>query len=114
MDIEKTTHVLGALAQETRLRVFRLLVTAGPEGMPATEIADALDVRRNLMSTHLGILSQTGLTTSRRSGRQIFHAVNFETTRQLIAFLVQDCCQGRPEACGPLIEEILPLDTCSS
>lgn len=81
--------------------------------MPATEIAERLGVRKNLMSTHLATLSQAGLTTSRRDGRQIFHAIDIEATRALLSFLVSDCCKGHPSKCASLLDEILPLESCS-
>ena len=73
---------LSALAQATRLRVFRLLIEAGATGIPATEIAERLDVRRNLMSTHLNILASAGLTTTRREGRRIYHAGGLAAVNQ--------------------------------
>ncbi len=85
---------------------------AGPDGLPAMQIAERLDVRKNLMSTHLSILAQAGLTTVRRDGRQIFHAVDLTATRRLLAFLVQDCCKGQAETCASLLDEILPLERC--
>jgi ArsR family transcriptional regulator, arsenate/arsenite/antimonite-responsive transcriptional repressor len=91
---------LSALAQETRLTVFRLLVKAGPEGMTAGEIADALKVPASTMSHHLGQLERAGLAASRRDGRTIFYAADYEGARRLLAFLMEDCCQGRPEICG--------------
>jgi DNA-binding transcriptional ArsR family regulator len=114
MDSSKIVGAFGALAQETRLAVFRLLMEEGPEGLPATEIADRLGVRPNLMSSHLGALGQAGLTTSRREGRRIIHAVDLTATRALLRFLVQDCCRGQPDACSSLLDEILPLGRCSS
>lgn len=113
MDLSQTVTALGALAQETRLKVFRLLIEQGPEGMPATEIADRLGVRPNLMSTHLGALAQAGLTTSRRDGRRIIHAIDLEATRSLLSVLVEDCCHGQPEKCASLLDEIFPLKKCS-
>lgn len=103
---------LSALAQETRLRVFRLLIEAGATGIPATEIAERLDVRRNLMSTHLNILASAGLTTTRREGRRIYHAVDLAAARELIGFLVQDCCNGHPEICEELVAAAMPIRQC--
>lgn len=112
MEISNAVTALSALAQETRLNVFRLLIEAGPEGLPATAIADALGVRQNLMSSHLNILADAGLTRTRRDGRFIYHAVDPVETRALLSFLVEDCCGGRAEQCAPLIEAILPIDRC--
>ena len=103
---------LSALAQETRLRVFKLLIEAGPEGVPATEIAERLNVRRNLMSTHLNILASAGLTTARRDGRRIFHAIDMKASSDLISFLVQDCCNGHPEICAELMDVKQPIEKC--
>ncbi|MEL6213995.1 MAG: metalloregulator ArsR/SmtB family transcription factor [Pseudomonadota bacterium] len=113
MDIVNAVTALSALAQETRLKVFRFLVEKGPEGAPSTEIAASLGVRQNLMSTHLSVLSQSGLTKTRRDGRRIYHAVDFDAMRALLTFLVRDCCHGQPEKCATLLNEILPLGACA-
>ncbi len=102
MDMSTATSALAALAQEHRLRAFRLLVQAGPEGLPAGDIARRLGLRHNTLSTHLATLAQAGLVTSRRHGRSIIYSVDLAGTRGLLAFLVEDCCQGQPELCGPL------------
>jgi ArsR family transcriptional regulator len=108
MDTNQATKALGALSQETRLETFRLLVRAGIEGMAAGEIARALDIPHNTMSSHLSILANSGLIDSRRDGRSIIYSVNFDGTRDLLSFLVEDCCQGRPEVCAPLLDSVLP------
>jgi DNA-binding transcriptional ArsR family regulator len=108
MDTNQATKALGALSQETRLETFRLLVRAGIEGMAAGEIARALDIPHNTMSSHLSILANAGLIDSRRDGRSIIYSVNFDGTRDLLSFLVEDCCQGRPEVCAPLLDSVLP------
>ncbi len=100
---------LTALAQDTRLRVFRLLVEHAEDGLPAGEIARALDVPQNTMSSHLSILTNAGLTRLRRDGRRVIYKVDLQSVRALLAFLVQDCCKGRPEACSALLDEIAPL-----
>ncbi len=107
MDTNQATKALGALSQETRLETFRLLVRAGIEGRAAGEIARALDIPHNTMSSHLSILANAGLIDSRRDGRSIIYSVNFDGTRDLLSFLVEDCCQGDPSICGPLIETTL-------
>ena len=106
MDMIKAVVALSALAQPTRLAVFRLLVQAGQTGMAAGEIAAALNVRQNTMSTNLLILVEAGLARNSRDGRTIRYTANLDGTRQLLGFLVQDCCGGRPELCQPLMDQI--------
>jgi DNA-binding transcriptional ArsR family regulator len=112
MEIQAATEAFGALSQETRLSVFRLLVKAGADGMPAGDIARHLGVPHNTMSTHLAILSRAGLVGSRRNGRSVIYAADYAGIRDLIAFLLQDCCQGRPEVCAPLLQAALPAQCC--
>jgi ArsR family transcriptional regulator, arsenate/arsenite/antimonite-responsive transcriptional repressor len=107
MDASNAVAALAALAHECRLRVFRLLVQCGPEGMAAGDIARNLQVPHNTMSAHLAILTRAGLATSRREGRSIIYAVDLIGTRHLLSFLVEDCCRGRPEVCQPLIASAL-------
>lgn len=114
MDISTAVNALAALAQESRMKVFRLLVEQGPQGLPATEIAEKIGVRQNLMSTHLRVLAHAGVTKTRRDGRRIYHAVDFDQTRDLFGYLLHDCCNGQPEQCSKLLEEILPIDQCAS
>lgn len=97
---------LSALAHEGRLEIFRLLVKAGAEGLAAGEIARATGVLPNTLSSNLGILSVAGLVMSRREGRSIIYAAAYDRMRDLLAFLVEDCCAGRPEVCAPLAEVI--------
>lgn len=104
MDNSAAIEAFGALAQDTRLSVFRLLVEAGPDGIPAGDLAKLVQVPHNTLSSHLGILSRAGLVTSRREGRSILYAADFAGMRGLIAYLVQDCCKGRPEICAPLLD----------
>ncbi|WP_421787519.1 ArsR/SmtB family transcription factor [Hyphobacterium sp.] len=105
MDKINALGALGALAQESRLDVFRLLVKAGDNGLPAGEIAAHLNVRQNTMSTHLGILTRAGLIRRRREGRVIRYAADFNGMRGLIGFLMRDCCGGVPEIVRPLAED---------
>ena len=107
MDIILAVQSLSALAQESRLAAFRLLVRAGDGGLPAGEIARTLDIPHNTLSTHLSILSKGGLVSSRREGRSIIYRVDFDGTRTLLAFLLEDCCQGTPELCSPAIDSVL-------
>lgn len=96
--------LLSALAHDGRLAVFRLLVQAGPEGLAAGEIARRTGALPNTLSANLAILSQAGLTASRREGRSIIYRADYARMSALLAFLVEDCCQGSPEICAPLID----------
>jgi DNA-binding transcriptional ArsR family regulator len=91
--------ILGALAQENRLDVFRLLVEAGPEGMPAGHVASSLGVPPSALSFHLDRLREAGLVTVRRDGRLMIYAARFKAMDQLVSYLTDHCCQGRPELC---------------
>ena len=93
---------LSALAQDGRLAVFRLLIKAGPAGVPAGEIARALEITPNTLSAQLTILANAGLVTSRRDGRSIIYAAGYDSMSELLVYLMEDCCQGRPEVCAPL------------
>jgi ArsR family transcriptional regulator len=107
MDTLAAVGALGALAQESRLKVFRLLIRAGGTGMAAGDIARALGVPHNTMSSHLAILSRARLVSARKEGRSVIYAVDLEGTRALLSFLVEDCCQGEPEACAHVIDSAL-------
>ncbi len=108
MDISDASKALGALSQESRLRAFRMLVRSGSEGIAAGKIADALDVPHNTMSSHLSTLVNAGLARSRRESRSIIYSIDFDGTRELLSFLMEDCCQGSPELCLPVLESVLP------
>jgi len=95
---------LAALAQESRLAVFRLLIKAGHEGLAAGEIARALEITPNTLSAQLAVLSNAGLVTSRRDGRSIIYVAAYDAMGDLLLYLMEDCCQGRPEICTPLAE----------
>ena len=94
MNVEDAIAMFDALSQETRLRAFRLLVQAGPDGLAAGVLSDELDTAHNTMSFHLSHLSKTGLVSSRKAGRSVIYSANFDRTRDLIAFLVKDCCSA--------------------
>ncbi|MFW2853730.1 ArsR/SmtB family transcription factor [Sphingomonas sp. TX0543] len=108
MDSESAISALGALAQGTRLDVFRLLVKYGPDGLAAGEIARQLDVPQNTMSAHLGILARAGIVRSERHSRSIIYRADLDALRSLTLFLVKDCCGGRAELCAPLVAELVP------
>jgi DNA-binding transcriptional ArsR family regulator len=101
--MEKTDAVaaLTALAQDNRLEMFRLLVQAGPKGMPAGAIADALDLAPNTLTFHFDRLRTAGLVTSRRDGRSIIYAAEFEKMNALLGFLTDNCCGGA--SCTPAV-----------
>jgi DNA-binding transcriptional ArsR family regulator len=107
MEISYAVEALGALAQECRLKVFRLLVQSGAAGMAAGDIARTLAVPANTMSSHLAILTRARLVGARKEGRSVIYAVDLAGTRSLLSFLVEDCCRGEPELCAPLIESTL-------
>lgn len=109
MDIKFALEAFGALSQETRLRALQLVVAAGPDGLPSGEIARQLGTPHNTMSTHLAVLVRAGLVTVRRESRLMLHAPNLDTLRDLMGFMVRDCCGGRPEACSALFDAILPF-----
>src|ERR1700720_4337554 len=101
--MEKLDAVAGlaALAQENRLDVFRLLVQAGPEGMPAGEIADALGIAPNTLTFHFDRLRMAGLVSVRREGRSMIYAARYETMNALLGYLTENCCQGVAASCAP-------------
>lgn len=101
--MEKTDIVaaLAALAQNNRLDVFRLLVEAGPEGMPAGAVATALGLPPNTLTFHFDRLRSAELVTVRRDGRSMIYAARFDTMNELLGFLTENCCAGAPEKCAP-------------
>ena len=104
---------LAALAQENRLDVFRMLVEAGPEGMPAGGVAEALKLAPNTLTFHFDKLRDAGLVTVRRDGRSMIYSARYETMNGLLAFLTENCCQGVPcspaEVCKPAKTKRLKL-----
>lgn len=106
MDNTTALGGLAALGQETRLRIFRHLVTLGAEGAPAGEVAAVLGVIPNTLSTHLDILVRAGLVRRARAGRIIRYAADYPGIAALMAFLMEDCCGGRPELCAPAVATI--------
>lgn len=103
MEISDAVGAFNALAQKSRLEIFRLLVQCGPEGMAAGDIARRLELPHNTLSFHIAILSRAMLVSSRKDGRSIIYSVDLNGTRELLSFLVEDCCHGQPEICGPLL-----------
>lgn len=106
MDTNDALAAFSALAQPTRLAIFRLLVRVGEAGMPAGEIAAATGGVQNTVSSHLATLAHAGLVVSEREGRVIRYRASFAAAGDLVAFLLEDCCGGRPEICAPLISSL--------
>ena len=102
METKEALDALAALAQATRLAVFRLLIRQGPIGMTAGAVAEALGVAPSTLSPHLAQLERAGLATSWRVDRRIFYAVDIEGTRRLLRYLTEECCGGHPELCRDL------------
>jgi DNA-binding transcriptional ArsR family regulator len=103
MEVTTAASTLSALAHEGRLSTFRLLVQAGKDGLAAGEVARRLGVLPNTLSSNLNILSHAGLIRSRRDGRSIIYTADYDAMRVLLAFLLEDCCGGKPEICAPLV-----------
>src|SRR5262252_8871138 len=102
MEKSDAVAALAALAQDNRLDVFRLLVQAGPEGMAAGAVAEALDLAPNTLTFHFDRLRVAGLVTVRRDGRSMIYAARFEVMNDLLAYLTENCCGGAPEKCAPV------------
>ncbi len=112
MESKVAVRRLSALAQDSRLSVFRLLVKAGAGGMAAGDIAKALDVPANTLSAQLNILSIAELISSRRDGRSIIYSAEFENMGELMVYLVEDCCQGHEDVCQPLTDATHRIACC--
>jgi DNA-binding transcriptional ArsR family regulator len=111
MEIERAVVILSALAQPTRLAIFRLLLKAGTDGVPAGEVARRLDAPQNTISTHLSTLAHAGLVSGTRDGRMVLYRVDLATTRDLLDYLMKDCCAGNPQICLPVVRDLeLELD----
>ena len=108
MKTATVVKALGALAQGTRLEVFRLLVKAGPGGLAAGKIGETLDVPAATLSFHLKELAQTGLVQARQENRFIYYSANFERMNEVLAFLTQNCCEGGGSCAVPVIPRIRP------
>jgi ArsR family transcriptional regulator, arsenate/arsenite/antimonite-responsive transcriptional repressor len=99
METKQAVEALGALAQASRLQVYRILVQTGPQGIPAGELAEGLNVPSNTLSFHLKVLSHAGLVLTRQDGRFIYYSANYERMNELLGFLTENCCGGR--SCQP-------------
>jgi DNA-binding transcriptional ArsR family regulator len=105
MDERQAVASFGALSQETRLRIVRLLVKAGPKGVAAGAVAGAVGVSASNVSFHLKDLERAGLVAAQRQARSIVYSANYDALGDLLQFLVQDCCGGHPEICGPALSK---------
>lgn len=99
MENKQAIDALSALAHDTRLKVFRLLVEAGPEGMAAGAIGEELELAPATLSFHLAHLARAGLAAGRQQGRFVIYSANFDTTNELVGYLTENCCGGR--SCAP-------------
>ena len=99
MEISIAVSALSALAQESRLEIFRFLVQAGKNGVPAGKIGERLDLPPSTLSFHLNQLKQAGLLTCRRESRTLFYSANYGSMNDLLAYLTENCCQGQNENC---------------
>lgn len=101
MELKEAAVALSALAQPSRLEVFRLLVTRGDDGLCAGDLSKQLGIPKPTLSFHLKELSHAGLINSERHGRSIIYSLNVTGMSSLMSFLTEDCCQGKPELCSP-------------
>jgi DNA-binding transcriptional ArsR family regulator len=108
MDERQALDAFAAISQETRLRIVRLLVRAGPDGLAAGTIGAAVGVSSSNASFHLAHLERAGLIQARREARSIIYRACYPALTGLIRFLMEDCCQGRPEVCAPAIADLIP------
>ncbi|TIS09241.1 MAG: helix-turn-helix transcriptional regulator, partial [Mesorhizobium sp.] len=103
MDERQALMAFGALSQETRLKLLRLLVVAGPDGIAAGSLAEQVEVSPSNVSFHLKELERAGLVGTRRDARSIVYSAEYDALSALIRFLMEDCCSGRPEICAPAL-----------
>src|ERR1700731_3705072 len=104
MEKSNAVAALAALAQDNRLDVYRLLVQAGPDGLPAGQVAAALDLAPNTLTFHFDRLRAAGLVTVRRAGRSMIYAARFDTMNALVGFLTENCCGGAAHLCAPVAQ----------
>ena len=108
MDEIETIAALTELAQSTRLNTFRLLVKHEPDGLPVGELARLMEVPQNTMSTHLAILARSGLARGERHSRSIIYRADLSRLREVVLFLLKDCCGGDTGLCATLISDLSP------
>ena len=114
MEMKAASTAMSALGHEGRLAIFRLLVRAGPDGIRAGSIADAVEAPGSTLSANLNVLSHAGLIESRREGRSIIYTARYDRMRDVLAFLLDDCCNGNPEICRPLMEIATRATCCAA
>ena len=107
MDLKHAVRALAALAQETRLSVYRMLVQAGPEGVAAGRLGEALEVPPATLSFHLKELSHAGLAAARHEGRYIYYSADYQQMAALMSYLTENCCHGMPQDCLTVMEAAL-------
>jgi|SRR5579871_1605028 len=112
MELTSAVHCLAALAQTTRLAIYRKLIEAGPEGLSAGQIGEALSVAPATLSFHLKELSHAALVSSRQESRYVFYAANYGVMAELMTYLTENCCRGMPQACFSQVETAL-ADCCA-
>jgi ArsR family transcriptional regulator len=111
MEMSDALDALSALAQPTRLEAFRRLVSADVDGMAAGQLADALGVPQNTLSSHLSILASAGLVHGERQGRSIIYRAELAQFRAVMLYLLSDCCGGHPDVCAPVLKSLTDLET---
>ena len=112
MEMKSGVEALSALAHEGRLAIFRALVSAGPQGLAAGRLGDVVGVTGSTLSNNLVVLTRAGLTSSTRDGRSIIYAADYGRMSDLLAFLVEDCCEGSPDVCSSLGEVLNRMSCC--
>jgi len=106
MDNNSAIEALAALGQPTRLEVFRLLASRGEEGVAAGHLAERLGIPQNTMSSHLATLARAGLVSGERQSRSIIYRADLPAFRELMLFMLSDCCNGHPEVCAPVLTQL--------
>jgi len=109
MDIKNAVTLLASLAQEARLEIFRCLVQAGPDGLAAGTISQALQIPNSTLSFHLKELSHAGMISARQESRFIYYSANYESMNALLAYLTENCCVGQPVCCPDLQCQPIPI-----
>ena len=112
METNAAVEPLSALAHEGRLALFRVLIKAGPGGLAAGRLGEAVGMAPSTLSNNLAVLTRAGLATSVRDGRSIIYAADYGRMSDLLAFLMEDCCEGSPEICAPLGDVLARMACC--